>query len=103
MSLSRKRVIDLSETEAAPSSGTEQRLNPWTGKRYSTRYHTILETRTKLPVYQFREQLLDEIQQHQVVVVEGETGSGTFPLCTTKLGCCFDYPSSYCLATFSFA
>lgn len=50
--------------------------NPWTGKPYSERYQTILKTRLKLPVYQFKDQLLECVEKSQIVVVEGETGSG---------------------------
>ena len=51
-------------------------VNPWTGKPYSAKYHSILQTRTKLPVYQFKDKLIQQVQDHQIVVVEGETGSG---------------------------
>ncbi|CDO95616.1 unnamed protein product [Kluyveromyces dobzhanskii CBS 2104] len=37
---------------------------------------TIQETRKSLPVYQYREDLLSSIRQHQVLIVVGETGSG---------------------------
>jgi pre-mRNA-splicing factor ATP-dependent RNA helicase DHX16 len=34
------------------------------------------DVRRQLPIYQYRQQLLDAIEQHQVLVVVGETGSG---------------------------
>ncbi|KAF1984409.1 putative ATP-dependent RNA helicase [Aulographum hederae CBS 113979] len=37
---------------------------------------TIEETRKSLPMYQFREEILQAIEDHQVLVVVGETGSG---------------------------
>lgn len=37
---------------------------------------TIEETRKSLPIFAFREQLLDAIKQHQVLIVVAETGSG---------------------------
>lgn len=37
---------------------------------------TLAEVRRSLPVYPFREALLDAIQEHQVLIIEGETGSG---------------------------
>ena len=37
---------------------------------------SIDETRKSLPIYQYRDQLLKAIQQHQVLVVVAETGSG---------------------------
>ncbi|KAL1692869.1 pre-mRNA splicing factor [Schizophyllum commune] len=37
---------------------------------------TIEETRKSLPIYQYREQLIEAIQEHQVLIVVAETGSG---------------------------
>jgi len=37
---------------------------------------TIDETRKSLPMYQFREQILAAVAEHQVLIVVGETGSG---------------------------
>ncbi|KAI2498633.1 hypothetical protein MHU86_15867 [Fragilaria crotonensis] len=54
----------------------KQEINPWTNRPYSSRYYSILEKRLQLPVYQFKDQLLDAVRENQIVVVEGETGSG---------------------------
>ena len=51
-------------------------MNPWTGKPYSQRFFSILEKRLELPVYQFKDKLLEAVKDNQIVVVEGETGSG---------------------------
>ncbi|EYC01207.1 hypothetical protein Y032_0109g120 [Ancylostoma ceylanicum] len=37
---------------------------------------TIEETRKSLPVYAFREQFIEAVKEHQVLIIEGETGSG---------------------------
>ncbi|KAL1664258.1 pre-mRNA splicing factor [Schizophyllum commune] len=37
---------------------------------------TIEETRKSLPIYQYRDQLIEAIQEHQVLIVVAETGSG---------------------------
>jgi pre-mRNA-splicing factor ATP-dependent RNA helicase DHX16 len=37
---------------------------------------SIDDTRKSLPVYQFRQQFLDALKDHQVIIVVGETGSG---------------------------
>ncbi|GMH55836.1 hypothetical protein TrRE_jg6626, partial [Triparma retinervis] len=50
--------------------------NPWSGDAFSTKYHDILKKRTKLPVYLFRDALLKTVSENQIVVIEGETGSG---------------------------
>ena len=75
----RKRKLDLGDavpnkSSKAPSGGAG--INPWTNQPYSKRYEEILEGRLKLPVYQFKEKLLDAVSKNQIVVVEGETGSG---------------------------
>ncbi|CAI4050389.1 DEAH-box RNA-dependent ATPase PRP2 SKDI_14G3310 [Saccharomyces kudriavzevii IFO 1802] len=41
-----------------------------------TRICTIQETRKLLPVYQYKDELLKEIEKHQVLIIMGETGSG---------------------------
>jgi len=82
--MDRKRRIDLSGDNGATTSfnkkyynhNSETELNPWTGAPYSARYYSILETRTKLPVYLFKDQLIETVQKNQITVVEGETGSG---------------------------
>jgi len=37
---------------------------------------SIQEVRRSLPVFPYREDLLAAIQKHQILIVEGETGSG---------------------------
>ncbi|KAK6040202.1 helicase protein [Cooperia oncophora] len=37
---------------------------------------TIEETRKSLPVYAFRDQFIEAVKEHQVLIIEGETGSG---------------------------
>ena len=37
---------------------------------------SIKETRRSLPIYPFREDLLEAIEEHQILIIEGETGSG---------------------------
>lgn len=60
------------EFESTSSDG----VNPITQRSYSQRYYEILKKRTQLPVYEFRQEFLDKATNHQVVIVEGETGSG---------------------------
>lgn len=51
-------------------------VNPWTGAPWSRKYYEILEKRQRLPVYEFKDELEDKVRRHQIIVVEGETGSG---------------------------
>ena len=65
------------DVESASSiSSTDMVVNPWTGAPWSRRYYEILEKRQRLPVYEFKEELEDKIRRNQIIVVEGETGSG---------------------------
>lgn len=64
----------LAHHGAAPPPSSE--INPWTGRPYSRKYFDILATRKTLPVHEARQALYDRLAEHQVVVLEGETGSG---------------------------
>lgn len=80
----RRIQLDLGNTPSKISKNVDDKdinssnnsINPWTNEAYSERYHEIFSKRTQLPVYTFKKQLLDAIRENQVVVVEGETGSG---------------------------
>ena len=56
--------------------GKVSSINPLTQRPYSKRYYDILKVRMSLPVYKFIDALNKAVREHQVVVVEGETGSG---------------------------
>lgn len=55
---------------------TKSNINTWTNKTYSQRYYEILEKRKKLPAWEAREQLYFLLKEHQVIILQGETGSG---------------------------
>ena len=77
--MERKRRLDFGGSESVSKRDRESLtagINPWTNRPYSVRYENILETRLKLPVYQFKDKLIKAVQDNQIVVVEGETGSG---------------------------
>uniref|UniRef100_A0A2C9JGM8 RNA helicase n=1 Tax=Biomphalaria glabrata TaxID=6526 RepID=A0A2C9JGM8_BIOGL len=48
----------------------------WLTRRSSPEYLELLRSRQMLPVFQYKEQLLCAIQDHNVVIIAGETGSG---------------------------
>mmetsp|Transcript_32112 Transcript_32112/g.68362 ORF Transcript_32112/g.68362 Transcript_32112/m.68362 type:complete len:723 (+) Transcript_32112:64-2232(+) len=83
-STDRKRKINLDSSvdglakkhQTTLDARQSSEVNPWTGRAYTPRYRSILQTRLKLPVYQFQSQLLEAVAGSQTVVVEGETGSG---------------------------
>jgi pre-mRNA-splicing factor ATP-dependent RNA helicase DHX15/PRP43 len=57
-------------TEALPT------VNPLNRRPYSRRYYELAEGRRKLPVWQFLDTIKRELEANQVIVIEGETGSG---------------------------
>ncbi len=68
-----KRKLDIG---SGGGGEDEPSINPWTGKTFSSRYYDILKVRQKLPVFEFKAELERKVRENQVVVVEGETGSG---------------------------
>lgn len=80
-----KRKIDFDvssmRASAAPEPGSSSSgsssINPWTHRSYSSKYYEILQKRKLLPVYEFKDALEKAVKENQVVIVEGETGSGT--------------------------
>ena len=75
-SFDRKRKLDLGDSSSKREKLSTPNINPWTEAAYSEKYNSILRTRLKLPVYKFKEKLLKKVSENQIVVVEGETGSG---------------------------
>lgn len=52
------------------------KTNPLTNASFSSKYYDILETRKKLPVFSRLDELEEALDKNQVIIVEGETGSG---------------------------
>ena len=84
--MDRKRKLDLGGGEStgkvryegydAAENDGEDTSNYWTGASFSGRYYDILKKRKALPVYAFKEDLIQQVRDNQVIVIEGETGSG---------------------------
>lgn len=77
------RKRGLGEVDAAaeplPSGPGSKKLpsfNPLNGAAFSANYFKLRETRLKLPVSNFLDDLEAKLRAQQVVIVEGETGSG---------------------------
>ncbi|UYV81413.1 DHX16 [Cordylochernes scorpioides] len=58
---------------------------------YEQKKQSIAECRRSLPIFPFREALLEAIEQHQILIIEGETGSGK----TTQIPQ-YLYEAGYC-------
>jgi pre-mRNA-splicing factor ATP-dependent RNA helicase DHX15/PRP43 len=72
----RGRMDPIHFLEKEPSNYIDDGVNPHTGRPYSQRYFEIRRTRRSLPVYDAREAILSKIEDNQVIVLQGETGSG---------------------------
>ncbi|XP_068210643.1 pre-mRNA-splicing factor ATP-dependent RNA helicase DHX16 [Palaemon carinicauda] len=70
----RKKKKKLEEEDSSSSSEEEDEPEPKLESQ--KKQMTLEEVRKSLPVYPFREALLDAIKEHQVMIIEGETGSG---------------------------
>lgn len=54
----------------------DAKFNPLTGLPYSQRYFGILKFRKKLPAWDAKEQFLMLMKKYQIIILQGETGSG---------------------------
>lgn len=55
-------------------------VNPYTSKLYSAKYFELLNKRKQLPVYDYKEKFLEMLDNHNTIVLVGETGSVSLPL-----------------------
>jgi pre-mRNA-splicing factor ATP-dependent RNA helicase DHX16 len=69
------KKYEESEEEDEEQSNVEKEENGL-AVRPATKHEQILEGRKKLPVYPYREDFLSALQDHQVLILVGETGSG---------------------------
>ena len=67
----KKKKRDDDSSSSSDEAEEEPKLSDAQKKRLS-----IKEVRESLPVFPFREDLLHAIEEHQVLIIEGETGSG---------------------------
>lgn len=77
--MERKRKLDITTPGIRPQGRDDEgqsTVNMWTGRPFSARYYDILAKRKMLPVYEFKDDLLDKVAKNQTIIVEGETGSG---------------------------
>ena len=71
----KKRVENSSDSdESAMSAGEEQEEENIVTNL--TEHEKILRGRKKLPVYPYREEFLQAVQENKVIIIVGETGSG---------------------------
>ena len=80
-----KRKIDVplgssssgsSRARMNESGDEDTTTNYWTQQPFSSRYYDILAKRKALPVYEFKQELEEKVRDNQIIIIEGETGSG---------------------------
>lgn len=74
----RKKLAVASEEEPQDtlSKKVKADTNYLNGKPYSHHYYQLLETRRRLPAFDSKPKLLALLQEYQVLILVGETGSG---------------------------
>ena len=69
-------VRDINKKTKATEIITQSTINPLTNKPFSQTYHDILKGRKALPVFTRLDEIEEAVDKNQVVIIEGETGSG---------------------------
>ncbi|KAK7937976.1 helicase associated domain-containing protein [Apiospora aurea] len=65
-----------SDREKGQSINPEFYQRIWANKCGTPRYQAMLQSRMQLPMWHFKQQVLDSIEREQVVIICGETGCG---------------------------
>ena len=60
----------------ATSINSDNIVSLWRAKSSSPRFQSMLKSRSTLPIWSFKSELLQSISKHQVVIICGETGCG---------------------------
>ncbi|KAK0171609.1 hypothetical protein PV328_005040 [Microctonus aethiopoides] len=68
--------IEFVQALRMPGTDENKRLEPPEEVEKKKVLTTIEETKKSLPIYQFRRELVQAIRDNQVLIIEGETGSG---------------------------
>ncbi|KAB7494273.1 hypothetical protein Anas_11781 [Armadillidium nasatum] len=72
----KKKKKEKSSDGESESSSSEEESEEESFAEPKQKKMSIAEVRRSLPVYPFREALLQAIEEHQILIIEGETGSG---------------------------
>lgn len=51
-------------------------VNPYDGLPFSSRYYSLLEERRRRPVWRLRERLLEQLENHSLVLLSAPSGAG---------------------------
>lgn len=67
---------DAIAAEKRASGGPEYYQGIWQKKSTAPRYQAMLQSRMQLPMWNFRQEVVDAVEREQVVIICGETGCG---------------------------
>lgn len=67
---------DAIAAEKRASGGPEYYRGIWQKKSLAPRYQAMLQSRMQLPMWNFRDEVVDAVEREQVVIICGETGCG---------------------------
>lgn len=67
---------DAIAAEKRASGGPEYYQGIWQKKSSAPKYQAMLQSRMQLPMWNFRQEVVDAVEREQVVIICGETGCG---------------------------
>ena len=71
-----ENVYNNNRQKLKPTENLDSNYNIYTGRTYSQKYFDILEKRKTLPAWEAKETLRKLMDENQVIILQGETGSG---------------------------
>lgn len=72
----RLRFLETDTLGGELSMSKEKRMMMQQLSAAEAKAKSIEETRRSLPIYAFRDQIIEAVREHQVLIIVGETGSG---------------------------